>query len=117
MSSLCCDKCVEWLGRKNTSCARLWMDLCTHHALFFIHDGIDVDLRLDEREAKRVHKNILKHLTMLESFGFISTADAPKVFIKIHGKQLMQTIGDLQLVESYCLGEKYHCEQYAKESE
>lgn len=68
---MCCDDCFALLARRNTSAAKLWMELCE------VQVKSEVFGLIMEDNA---------YLALLESLGFIVTTDMPDVIVvKVQG--------------------------------
>lgn len=69
---ICCEKCFEVIAKRNTTCARLWMDLCA--------------IRLKRGEYVELYSLDFPELRILEKLGFVVSTDRPeKICIRIKG--------------------------------
>lgn len=60
---ICCEECFEKIGKKSTSAARLWMDLCAIECQYGL-----INFKAFDDPALRT----------LETSGYIITTDKPK---------------------------------------
>ncbi len=69
---ICCEKCFETIGRRNTTAARLWMDFC---AMRLENNGVVVLDTVDFPE-----------LRLLETLGFVVSTDQDhSIAIRVNG--------------------------------
>lgn len=75
---ICCEKCFKVIGKKNTTAARLWMDLCT--------------IYLEHRKVIETPASYVKELRILENLGYILTTDQDEtILIKVLGHLVSQS--------------------------
>ncbi len=87
---VCCEECFEKIGKKSTSAARLWMQLC--------------GIRLQRGEVFSLYMQDFPELRVLETLGFItSTETALEVLVRLHGLRFME--GG---IPSFCINEVPH---------
>jgi len=69
---ICCEKCFETIGKKNTKAARLWMDFCA--------------MKLQNGEVVEIETQDFPELRVLENLGFlISTEKKNSLAVRIKG--------------------------------
>lgn len=69
---VCCEKCFETIGKRNTRAARLWMDFCAHY--------------LEYGEVIYMKNREFPELRILETMGFlVSTETEHGTAIKVKG--------------------------------
>jgi hypothetical protein len=87
---ICCEECLEDIGRKSTKAARLWLDLCA--------------LRLKKGEVITFPLDNLAEIRALELLGFIlTTEDQSWLKVKIRGLHLTDEGDDF-----FCLQDGIH---------
>ncbi len=73
---VCCADCFESIGKRSTSAARLWMDLCALECQYGL-----VNLKGVDNPCLRT----------LEHLGFLTTTDRPKhVTIRLKGRMVTE---------------------------
>lgn len=60
---ICCEKCFEIIGKKNTNAARIWMDLCS--------------MRMNLGEVYILKTPDFPELRILENLGFVVSTEKP----------------------------------------
>lgn len=69
---ICCERCFEIIGRKNTGAAKLWMNLCA--------------LCMQRGNLLEIYTRDLPELRQLETLGFLVTTDkSDNLAIKLKG--------------------------------
>lgn len=58
---ICCEKCFEMIGKRNTRAARCWMDFCAHY--------------LEHGEVIFMKNKDFPELRILELMGFLISTD------------------------------------------
>jgi hypothetical protein len=87
---ICCEKCFEVIGKKNTKAARVWMDLCA--------------LRLAQGEVINLQIQDFPELRTLELLGFLVSTDHPySTSIRIAGH-----IHTVEGQDFFCLKQGQH---------
>lgn len=87
---ICCQKCFETIGKKNTRAAKLWMDFCAY--------GMRIGETFEIGNANS------KEIGILENLGFIITTERPiSLMVKIKG-HLMSEDGE----HFFCVKEGNH---------
>lgn len=90
---MCCEKCLETIGRVNTKSARLWVDLCS----------VSSSKSKQILNVRTVDFNELRHLEML---GFVvSYEKPPHLVIRINGHYEDPDFGDF-----FCINLEDHDE-------
>ena len=85
-SGLCCDKCFALIAKRNTSAAKLWLDLCEIQLTLNVFG-----LLLPE----------IPGLRLLEVLDFIATTETRDlVIVKVYGKKNMG--GKIFFCGGYC---------------
>lgn len=70
---ICCEKCFETIGKKNTKAARFWMDLCTYQMN-------------NDFPYAMINAPEFPEVRILELMGFVLTTDQKDgVNIKVQG--------------------------------
>lgn len=69
---ICCEKCFEEIGKKNTRAARLWMDFCA--------------VRLEKGSPVLLENQDFPELRVLETLGFLTSTDLQdSLSVRING--------------------------------
>lgn len=70
---VCCAKCFEYIARKSTNAAKLWMDLC--------------DIQMNSYSPFGVFIENEPTLRALENMGFVVTTDTPYItYVQVQGR-------------------------------
>lgn len=103
MTAVCCSQCFDFIARKNTTAAKLWLDACTFCVKF---EGI---FKLKETRIP----NAIKHFRCLEELGFISTADGDDaVKVRVNGYDVLEMEDMEGGVDTFCINREEHKQQW-----
>ena len=69
---ICCEKCFETIGKRNTVAARFWMDLCA--------------MSLNKGQPVILETKDFPELRVLETLGFVVSSDRLKtIAVRVNG--------------------------------
>jgi len=103
MTAVCCSQCFDFIARKDTTAAKLWLDACAFCVKF---EGI---FKLKENRVPHT----IKHFRCLEELGFITTADGDDaVKVRVNGYDIMEMAGIPEGMDTFCIDREEHKAQW-----
>jgi len=95
---MCCNQCFENLAKKDTTAAKLWIDLCAYACKLGVFGFVEA----------RTHHSI-NPLRTLESMGYLKSADGlDMVKMRMMGHQVVEIQETGALLNTFCMCREEH---------
>ncbi len=99
MTAVCCNQCFYEISQKDSTSARMWLDLCAHYV------QLEGNFKLRETRVPW----LISSFRLLEKLGYISTNDGPDAIdIRVNGYDIYDVEEDQLCLETFCIDRNKH---------